>query len=83
MSGTPASNIRENRFRIRFADLHTHTYMYTHYCSFSTHNWRAGASLPSRPTGAIFLSIIYLYIYHPALMYAVMFYVILNKRKLH
>ena len=39
--------------------------------------WRAGASLPSRPNGAIF---IYLY---PALMYAVMFYVILNKRKLH
>ena len=26
---------------------------------------------------------IYIYIYHPALMYAVMFYVILNKRKLH
>ena len=24
-----------------------------------------------------------IYIYHPALMYAVMFYVILNKRKLH
>ena len=40
-------------------------------------DWRAGASLPSRPNGAIFL---YLY---PALMYAVMFYVILNKRKLH
>ena len=42
--------------------------------------WRAGASLPSRPNGAIFLYIYYLY---PALMYAVMFYVILNKRKLH
>ena len=42
-------------------------------------NWRAGASLPSRPNGAIFL---FIYIY-PALMYAVMFYVILNKRKLH
>ena len=40
-------------------------------------DWRAGASLPSRPNGAIFL-----YIY-PALMYAVMFYVILNKGKLH
>ena len=39
--------------------------------------WRAGASLPSRPTGAMFL---FVYIY-PALMYAVMFYVILNKRK--
>ena len=36
-------------------------------------------SLPSRPNGAIFL---YIYLY-PALMYAVMFYVILNKRKLH
>ena len=45
--------------------------------------WRAGASLPSRPNGAIFLYI-YLFIYlYPALMYAVMFYVILNKRKLH
>ena len=43
------------------------------------YNWRAGASLPSRPNGAIFL---FIYIY-PALMYAVMFYVILNKRKLH
>ena len=43
------------------------------------YNWRAGAGLPSRPNGAIFL---YIYIY-PALMYAVMFYVILNKRKLH
>ena len=42
-------------------------------------HWRAGASLPSRPNGAIFL---FIYIY-PALMYAVMFYVILNKRKLH
>ena len=38
-----------------------------------TSNWRAGAS---RPNGAIFLI-------YPALMYAVMFYVILNKRKLH
>ena len=47
------------------------------------HDWRAGASLPSRPNGAIFLYI-YLFIYlYPALMYAVMFYVILNKRKLH
>ena len=46
-------------------------------------DWRAGASLPSRPNGAIFLYI-YLFIYlYPALMYAVMFYVILNKRKLH
>ena len=46
-------------------------------------SWRAGASLPSRPNGAIFLYI-YLFIYlYPALMYAVMFYVILNKRKLH
>ena len=53
----------------------------------SWNNWRAGASLPSRPNGAIFLYIylfIYLFIYlYPALMYAVMFYVILNKRKLH
>ena len=40
------------------------------------YSWRAGASLPSRPNGAIFL-------FYPALMYAVMFYVILNKRKLH
>ena len=43
--------------------------------------WRAGASQPSRTTGTIFL---YIYIYiciYPALMYAVMFYVILNKRK--
>ena len=37
----------------------------------SPSNWRAGAS---RTTGTIFLI-------YPALMYAVMFYVILNKRK--
>ena len=49
----------------------------TYMCIYTY--WRAGASLPSRPTGAIFL---FVYIY-PALMYAVMFYVILNKRKLH
>ena len=29
MSGTPASSIRENRFRIRFADLHTNTHTHT------------------------------------------------------
>ena len=29
MSGTPASSIRENRFRIRFADLHTHTHTHS------------------------------------------------------
>ena len=57
-------------------------------------NWRAGASQPSRSAGTIFL---YIYLSvamsllpyvlriskYPALMYAVMFYVILNKRKLH
>ena len=67
-------------------------------CRFAASYWRAGASLPSRPTGAIFLSIYLcmsreictvpsLYrpstdgLIYPALMYAVMFYVILNKRK--
>ena len=29
MSGTPASSIRENRFRIRFADLHTNTHTHS------------------------------------------------------
>ena len=48
---------------------------------FQSLDWRAGASLPSRATGPNFLFIyIYIYIY-PALMYAVIFYVILNKRK--
>ena len=32
---------------------------------FQSLDWRAGASQPSRPTGAIFLSIIYIYIYIP------------------
>ena len=44
--------------------------------TIADYNWRAGASQPSRPTGTIFLYIIY-----PALMYAIIFYVILNKRK--
>ena len=54
-----------------------HSDFYSFYACVTVIYWRAGASLPSRPNGAIFL-----YIY-PALMYAVMFYIILNKRKLH
>ena len=41
-----------------FPGCRTISIMFSH----SANNWRAGASLPSRPNGAIFLCIIYLYI---------------------